>query len=119
MAEYNVYGAMYRVIKNLLVFVMMGTFAGGCYFDVSTDSGSGIRTAGELAGLMVVQFAQQFDGVTADIVCPTGLTGQAGVQLTCTGTTSDGYTLIIVVLEREQGAFRWDVVESVPVTTAG
>ena len=119
MAEYDIYGAMYRAIKNLLLFVMIGTFASGCYFDVSTDSGSGIRTAEELAGLMVVQFAQQIDGVTADIVCPTGLRGEAGVEHTCTGTTSDGYTLIIVVLEGEQGAFRWDVVESVPVTTAG
>ncbi len=121
MAEQSVYSAMHRATKNLLLFVMTATFASGCYFEVSTDSdnASGTRTAEELAGLMVVQFAQQADGVTADIVCPTGLSGQVGGQLTCTGTTSDGYTLVIVVLEREKGAFRWDVVESVPVTTAG
>ena len=119
MAERSVYSAIHRATKNLLLFVMAATFAGGCYFEVSTDSGNGTRTAEELAGMMVVQFAHQANGVTADIVCPTGLSGQAGGQLTCTGTTSDGYTLTIVVLEREMGAFRWDVVESVPVTTAG
>ncbi len=121
MAEPSAYGAMQRAARNVLLFVLTAIFASGCYFEVSTDldNASGTRTAEELAGLMVVQFAQQADGVTADIVCPTGLSGQVGGQLTCTGTTSDGYTLVIVVREREKGAFRWDVVESVPVTTAG
>ena len=65
---------------------------------------------------MVFQFAQQVNGATADIVCPAGLSGHAGERLTCTGTTSDGYALTIVVVEREEGAFRWDIVNSVPVT---
>jgi len=41
---------------------------------------------------------------------------QAGSQFTCNGTTSDGYTLKIVVSEREAGAFSWNIVESVPVS---
>lgn len=96
-------------------------FFGKSSFEVSdgSDAASGVHNAEELAGLMTVQFAQQIEGVTADIVCPTGLSGQVGGQLTCTGTTSDGWTLTIVVLEHEEGAFRWDITESVPVTTAG
>lgn len=111
---------MHRTVIHGLFYVMMVIVVGGCYFDVSTDSNktTGTRTAEELAGLIVLQFALKVDGVTADVECPTGLSGQAGRQLTCTGTTSDGYTLEIAVVERGKGAFRWDVVESVPVTMA-
>ncbi len=111
---------MHRAATNVLLYVLTALFVGGCYFEVSTDSNktTGTRTAEELAGLIVVQFAQQVDGVTADVVCPTGLSGQAGRKLRCSGTTSDGYTLEIEVVEREKGAFGWLVVESVPVTTA-
>ena len=118
MAEQHAYSAARRVTRNFVFFVMTATFASGCYFDVSTslDNASGTRTAEQLAGTMVWQFAQQADGATADIVCPAGLSGHAGEQLTCTGTTSDGYALTIVVVEREEGAFRWDIVDSVPVT---
>jgi hypothetical protein len=114
MADSN---AISRAAKTLLILAMTATFASGCYFDVSTTgNASGRRSAEELAGLMVTQFANQTGGVTAKIACPTGLSGQPGSQLTRTGTTSDGYTLTIVVLEREAGAFRWDIIDSVPVT---
>ncbi len=121
MAEQSAYSMVSRAARKLLLIITTATFASGCYFEVSSgsDAASGVHNAEELAGLMAVQFAQQIEGVTADIVCPTGLSGQVGGQLTCTGTTSDGWTLTIVVLEHEEGAFRWDITESVPVTTAG
>ena len=116
MAHQGRYSATYRAVKNLALFTMTATLVSGCYFDVSTNSSSGTRSAEEVAGLMVVQFAQQTNGVKADIECPNGLSGQAGGKFTCNGTTSDGYTLKIVVSEREAGAFSWDIVESVPVS---
>jgi hypothetical protein len=105
------------VARTFLPLVMTATLASGCYFDVSTDSNKtdGTRTADELAGLITVQFAMKVDGATVEVVCPTGLTGTAGRQLTCTGKTSDGYNLEIAVLENGDGAFRWDIVKSVPV----
>ena len=108
---------MHRSAKNLLLFVMAATFASGCYFDVSSDSNktTGSTSAEELAFKIEAHFALKAGGATADIVCPAGLSGKAGGQLTCTGTTSDGYTLEILVLERGKGAFRWDVVNSVPI----
>jgi len=111
---------MNRTPIQVLLLVMAAMVAGGCYFEFSTNSNkkNGTRTAEELAGLIVVQFAMQVDGVTAEVVCPTGLNGQVGRKVMCSGKTSDGYTLEIVVMERGNGAFRWDVVESVPVTMA-
>ena len=108
---------MRTVARSFLLLVMTVTLASGCYFEVSTDSNStsGTRTAEELAGLITMQFAMKVDGATVDVVCPTGLNGTAGRQVMCTGTTSDGYGLEIAVLERGGGAFRWDVVKSVPV----
>jgi hypothetical protein len=105
MAEQSVYSAVSRAAKKLLLIITTAAFASGCYFEVSTDSdtASGGHNAEALAGLMALQFAQQIEGVTANIVCPTGLSGQVGGQLTCTGTTSDGYTLTVVVREREEG----------------
>ena len=110
------YRATYRAAKKSALLTLMATFVSGCYFDISSTSSSGNRSAEEIAGLMVVQFAQQTNGVKADIECPTGLSGQAGSQFTCNETTSDGYTLKIVVSEREAGAFSWNIVESVPVS---
>ncbi len=118
MAHHGGYSSICRAVKNLLLLTMTATFVSGCYFEMSSDSGSHTRSAEEVAGLMVVQFAQQTDGVEAQIVCPNGLSGQAGGQFICNGTTSDGYTLKIVVSEREAGAFSWNIVESVPVTRA-
>ncbi len=116
MAHHDQYRAICRAAKNLLLLTMTATLLCGCYFEASSDFGSGTRTAEEVAGLMVVQFSQQTGGVQADIVCPNGLSGQPGGQFTCNGTTSDGYTLKIVVSEREEGAFSWNIVESVPVS---
>ncbi len=112
---------MGKVVRSSLLLLMMATLGGGCYFEVSSDSSNagGTRTAEELAGLITVQFAMKANGVEADIVCATGLSGEAGRQGTCTGTTSDGYTLEIVTLDRGEGAFRWDVVKSVPVERGG
>lgn len=108
-------------VRSFLVLLATATLSGGCYFEVSSDSGStdGTRTAEELAGLITVQFSMQAEGATADVVCETGLTGEAGRQVECTGTTSDGFTLEIAALERGEGAFRWDVVGSVPVAGGG
>ena len=108
---------MRRVTRSFFLSVVTATLASGCYFDVSTDSNKtgGTRSAEELAGLITVQFAMKVDGATLDVTCPEGLTGTAGRQVTCTGTTSDGHNLEIAVLEHGDGAFRWDVVKSVPV----
>ena len=107
---------MHRVARSTLLFVMAWTLASGCYYEVTSDSdNAGPRTAEELAGLLTVQFALQVNDVTADIVCPSGLTGTAGRQVMCTGTTSDGYTLEIAVLEHGDQKYRWDVIKSVPV----
>lgn len=107
---------MRRFASSFLLLVMTATLASGCYFEVSTNSNrsGGTRTAEEVAGIISLQFALKVDGATVDVVCPTGLSGTAGRQVTCTGTTSDGYDLEIAVLERGGGAFRWDVVKSVP-----
>ena len=112
---------MGKATRSFLLLLMTATLVGGCNFEVSSNLNNtgGTRTAEELVGFITVQFAMQVDGVTADIVCPTGLSGEAGRQVTCTGTTSDGYTLEIAVLESGEGAFRWDVVNSVPVGTGG
>ena len=108
---------MHRSAKNVLLFVMAATFASGCYFEMSSDSNksTGSTSAEELASKIGAHFALKAGGATADVVCPAGLSGKAGSQLTCTGTTSDGYTLKILVLERGKGAFRWDVLNSVPI----
>jgi hypothetical protein len=110
---------MGKAAKTFLLLLMTATLVGGCNFEVSSNfaNTAGTRTAEELEGLITVQFAMQVDGVTASIACPTGLSGEAGRRVTCTGTTSDGYTLEIVVLDRGEGAFRWDIVNSVPVGT--
>lgn len=110
---------MRRAAERFFLIVMT-LFAAGCYFDVSTESNrtGDARTAEELAGLVALQFAMQVNGATVDVDCPRGLSGEAGRQVTCNGTTSDGHALEIAVLEREEGAFRWDVVNSVPVATA-
>ncbi len=112
---------MGKAARSFLLLLMTATLVGGCNFEVSSnlDNTGGPRTAEELVGFITVQFAMQVDGATADIVCPTGLSGEAGRQVTCTGTTSDGYTLEIAVVEHGEGAFRWDVVNSVPVGAGG
>lgn len=108
---------MAKSARSFLLLVMTATLVGGCNFEVSSDFGNtaGTRTAEELEGLIGVQFTMQVDGVTANVICPKGLSGEAGRQITCTGTTSDGYTLEIVVLDRGEGAFRWDITNSVPI----
>jgi len=106
---------------RVYLFVLMsGILLGGCNFDVSTsaDNSDGTRTAEELEGLITVQFAMQANGATANIDCPTGLSGKAGRQVTCTGTTSDGYSLEIAALDKGRGAFSWTVVKSTPVEVA-
>ncbi len=105
--------------RSFLLLLMTATLVGGCMFEASTGSSNtdGTRTAEELELFISFQFDMQADDVTADIVCPTGLSGEAGRQVTCTGTTSDGYTLEIAVVEHGGNAFRWDVVHSVPVGT--
>ena len=110
---------MDKAARSFLLLLMTATLVAGCNFEMSSNSNNNgdTRTAEELAGLITVQFAMQVDGVTADIVCPTGLSGEAGGQITCTGTTSDGYTLEIAVLNHGNGAFRWDIVNSAPVGT--
>ncbi len=112
---------MGKAARSFLLVLMTATLVGGCNFEVSTGSSNtdGTRTAEELELFISFQFDRAADGLTADIVCPTGLSGEAGRQVTCTGTTSDGYTLEIAVLESGEGAFRWDVVNSVPVGTGG
>ncbi len=112
---------MGKAARSFLLVLMTATLVGGCNFEVSSNLNNtgGTRTAEELELFITFQFTMQADDVTADIVCPTGLSGEAGRQVTCTGTTSDGYTLEIAVLESGEGAFRWDVVNSVPVGTGG
>jgi len=108
---------MGKTARIILFALMTGALLGGCNFEVSTSAGSsdGTRTAEELEGLITVQFAMQVNGATANIDCPTGLSGEAGRQVTCTGTTSDGYRLEIAALDKGQGAFSWTVVKSTPV----
>ena len=112
---------MGKAARTFFVLLMTGTLVGGCNFEVSSNLNNtvGVRTAEELAGLITAQFAMQVDGATAEVVCPTGLSGEADRRFTCTGTTSDGYTLEIAVVEHEESAFRWVVVHSVPVGTGG
>lgn len=111
---------MVKTARIVLFMLMTGALLGGCYFDVSTsaDNSDGTRTAEELEGLITVQFAMQVDHATVNVDCPTGLSGQAGRQVTCSGMTSDGYRLEIAVLDKGERAFGWTVVKSTPVEVA-
>jgi len=112
---------MAKAARSFSLLLITATLVGGCNFDVSSNlnNADGTRTEEELVALIRAQFAMQVDGVTADIACPTGLSGEKGRKVTCSGTTSDGFTLEIAVRERGEGAFRWSVVDSVPVGTGG
>ena len=108
---------MDKTARTFLFMLMTGALLGGCNFEVSTsaNNSNGTRTAEELEGLITVQLAMQVNDATANIDCPTGLSGEAGRQITCTGTTSDGYRLEIAALDKGQGAFSWTVVKSTPL----
>ncbi len=112
---------MGKAARSFLLLLMTATLVGGCNFEVSTSSSNtdGTRTAEELGLFISFQFDRAADGLTADIVCPTGLSGEAGQWVTCTGTTSNGQTLEIAVVDQGKGAFRWDIVNSVPVGSGG
>ena len=86
----------------------------GCFVEVSS-SGSSTPTADEFGSRLEAEFALKTGGVGSTIRCPSGLIGREGNRFMCNGETSDGYTLVIAVLERGGGDFRWDVVESKPI----
>ena len=95
------------------------TLSLGCFVEVSSNgssSGSAASgSAGDLSSMLKAQFEMKAAGVSASIRCPAGLSGSQGNRLHCSGETSDGFTLEIAVLERGNGAFRWDVIESHPI----
>ena len=95
------------------------TLSLGCFVEVSsTGSSSDSPASGasaDLSSMLEAQFEMKAAGVSASIRCPAGLSGSQGNQLHCSGETSDGFTLEIAVLERGNGAFRWDVIESHPI----
>ena len=86
----------------------------GCFLEVSS-SGSSTQTTDEFGLRLEAEFALKTGGVNSTIRCPSGITGREGNRFMCSGETADGYTLVIAVLERTGGAFRWDVVESKPI----
>ena len=96
---------------SALAILLLAT---GCFFEVSS-SGSSTRTADEFGLRLEAEFALKTGGVDSTIRCPSGITGREGNQFMCSGETADGYTLVIAVLERAGGDFRWDVVESKPI----
>jgi hypothetical protein len=100
----------------MVPFVIM-LLSAGCFVEVSssTSSGTGSTDGDSLASRLEIEFARRAGGATAEIDCSAGLTGSQGHRLRCTGATSDGWTLEIAVLERGEGAFRWDVLDSHPI----
>lgn len=87
----------------------------GCTVEVTSGGSGGLPGSDQLASTLETMFAVEAGGATASIRCPSGLTGNSGHRLRCEGETSDGFTLEIAVLERGEGGFRWDVVESHPI----
>ncbi len=94
----------------------------GCMVEESSPESSGfpaelaaLQGAGPLARLIEDMFALQVSHATADVWCPSGLTGEAGRRFNCVGGTSDGFRLEIEVREQGDGDFRWGITDVVPV----
>lgn len=102
-----------RLISTISVLAGL-LFIVGCFVEVSS-SGSNSRSAKEFGLRLEAEFALKTGGMGSTIRCPSGVTGRVGNQFRCSGESADGYTLEIAVLERGGEAFRWDVVESVPI----
>lgn len=97
--------------------VLAGTLlASGCWVEVSTSgSGGTLRSADELASIIEQQFQAQVassTGATAEVDCPSGLSGESGNRFLCSGRTSDGFALEISISEQGAGDFRWLITDS-------
>ena len=109
---------------RLRAFALAALFqTSGCLVEESSPEPSGfpaelaaLQGAGPLARLIEDMFALQVDHATADVWCPSGLSGEAGRRFKCVGGTSDGFRLEIEVREQGDGDFRWAITEAVPVT---
>lgn len=97
--------------------LMAAVLTSGCFVEVSTDGSGTLASADEIASVIELQFAAQTTGATADVDCPSGLSGEPGHEFTCAGRTSDGFSLAISVWEQGEGAFRWLITDS-PRTAA-
>ncbi len=91
------------------------TLSLGCFVEVSSSGRAASGSSGDLSSMLEAKFEMKVAGVSASIRCPAELSGRRGNRLHCSGETSDGFTLEIAVLERGNGAFRWDVIESHPI----
>ena len=96
----------------------------GCLVEDSGPDASGfpddlITGAGPLARIIEDMFALQVAHATANVWCPSGLTGEAGHRFNCVGGTSDGFRLDIEVREQGDGEFRWAITEAVPIAEEG
>ena len=94
----------------------------GCLVEDSGPDDSGFPDlvgAGPLARIIEDMFALQVAHATANVWCPSGLSGEAGHRFSCIGGTSDGFRLDIEVREQGGGEFRWAITEAVPIAEEG
>ncbi len=109
--------------RRLRAFALVAFFqTSGCVVEEPSPEPSGfpadlaaLQGAGPLARLIEDMFAAQVAHATADVWCPSGLTGEAGRRFNCVGGTSDGFRLEIEVREQGDGSFRWAITEAAPI----